>query len=165
MDSKGFPEISNGTINNEWLLEAINLYVGELAALNSSYSNLEDKLKKSKGALSFWFSRPEFCWKVFHHGYDKLGFALVVKAPLWPVSPQIDFRMGEFYICPEYRRSGFGSTFAEILFKSNKGWWEVFQFPKNIRAIKFWRSVISKVTDGEYHEEETPDRVRQYFKS
>lgn len=47
-----------------------------------------------------------------------------------------------------------GNKFERIkdMFDKHKGQWEVLQLPNNVRAQKFWKSVISEYTNGGYKE-------------
>jgi len=52
----------------------------------------------------------------------------------------------------KYRRKGIGTYVAREVFDKHKGQWEVLQLPNNVRAQKFWKSVISDYMDGVYKE-------------
>jgi predicted acetyltransferase len=52
----------------------------------------------------------------------------------------------------KYRRKGIGSYVAKKVFDMHKGQWEVLQLPTNVRAQKFWKTIISEYTNGAYKE-------------
>jgi predicted acetyltransferase len=77
------------------------------------------------------------------------GFALLDKMPL--LEP-VDWNMGEFFVLAKFQGQGVASTVAQKIFKEHLGKWHVAVMPKNIKAVKFWRKIISEVSYGEYKE-------------
>ena len=63
--------------------------------------------------------------------------------------------IAEFFIMKKYRRKGIGKYVAKKIFDMHKALWQVEQLRSNIRAQKFWKSVISEYTKGNF--EETAD--------
>jgi predicted acetyltransferase len=51
--------------------------------------------------------------------------------------------MAEFFIVRKYRGSGVGRVAARILLSRHPGTWEVAVARKNVRALQFWRAIIS----------------------
>ncbi|MCP1103890.1 GNAT family N-acetyltransferase [Serratia nevei] len=64
------------------------------------------------------------------------GFALVRRLDSATVE------MAEFYIKPEWRRTGMGQRAARALFAQHPGGWSLSVSPDNPRGLAFWRSVI-----------------------
>lgn len=60
--------------------------------------------------------------------------------------------MAEFFVMRKYRRKGIGSYAAKETFDRHRGQWEVLQISNNVRAQRFWKSVISEYTGGMYKE-------------
>lgn len=79
------------------------------------------------------------------------GFVLVHNHCLYTSVPNAH-NIDEFFVMKKYRRMGVGRYSVIIVFDLFKGKWEVLQMPNNIRAQKFWRSVISEYTNGNYQE-------------
>jgi len=60
--------------------------------------------------------------------------------------------MAEFFILRKYRHQGIGAQVACYTFDQFPGAWQVGQIGENLSAIAFWRKVISRYTQGNYHE-------------
>jgi predicted acetyltransferase len=58
--------------------------------------------------------------------------------------------MSEFFVLQKYRRNGVGSLAAKAAFDKHRGRWEVTQLINNIPAQKFWKTVITEYTGGNY---------------
>ena len=77
------------------------------------------------------------------------------------VMPEIDFYLNDFFILAKFQNQGLGNRVAIEMFDQLKGRWAVGVIPKNIKALKFWRKIISKATDGNYREVfKTADELR-----
>ncbi len=53
----------------------------------------------------------------------------------------------------------FGAVFA--LFERFRGRWEIFELPRNERAIRFWRRVVGEFSGGRFTETTDAAAVRQ----
>ncbi len=62
--------------------------------------------------------------------------------------------IGEFFAMRKYRRKGVAATAAVQVFDMFPGQWTVRQFPSNVGARGFWRTVIDRYTSGRFTEEE-----------
>jgi predicted acetyltransferase len=80
-----------------------------------------------------------------------IGFALIND---WVLNKQFNakYSIAEFYIKPEYRRSGIGSKIVQELFTRFKGKWEIKQSSTNLIAIDFWRNCIDRFSKSKYEE-------------
>lgn len=58
--------------------------------------------------------------------------------------------IAEFYIAPEEQNKGHGRNLAEFAFAQQSGMWEVCVAANNLIAYRFWKSVISELTDDQY---------------
>ncbi len=58
--------------------------------------------------------------------------------------------ISEFFIMKKFRRFGIGKKIANEIFDLFPGKWEVNQIPGNEISYKFWETVISEYTDGDY---------------
>ncbi|MFS0863088.1 GNAT family N-acetyltransferase [Fredinandcohnia sp. 179-A 10B2 NHS] len=89
----------------------------------------------------------------YHHAYfikveDELaGFVLVQSE-----QGEKPNTINEFFVMRGYEGKGIGKVVAKEIFDRFQGNWLVTQSEKNERAKSFWRSVISKYTDGNYSE-------------
>ena len=79
------------------------------------------------------------------------GFALVCSHCHY-ISGENAHSIAEFFVMLKYRQKGIGRYVANEVFNKHKGQWEVLQLPGNVRAQKFWKSVISEYTNGTYNE-------------
>lgn len=77
------------------------------------------------------------------------GFAIVNKLK---IMPEINHNMGEFYIVSKFQSKGIGEQVAQMIFKKFPGSWSIGAIPENTKAVKFWRKVVDKVSNGKYSE-------------
>jgi predicted acetyltransferase len=64
--------------------------------------------------------------------------------------------IAEFFIMRKYRRQGIGREVARQIFDSFPGWWHVAEMETNMSAQRFWRSVISEYTGGQFEDGREP---------
>jgi predicted acetyltransferase len=79
------------------------------------------------------------------------GFALV-NSHCKDISSSGVYSIAEFFVMLKYRRKCIGRYVAKKVLDMHRGQWEVLQMSKNVRAQKFWKSVISEYTCGAYKE-------------
>lgn len=91
------------------------------------------------------------------------GFAMVVRQG--HATREADFRMAEFYIDRPHRRRGVGRSAVRLILDRFTGRWEISEYTRNPAAVKFWRSVVSTYTRGDFRERSHAGEVRQFFTS
>jgi predicted acetyltransferase len=97
------------------------------------------------------------------------GFAVVEFVALAPssrarrVTSGSDYRLLDFYVEPEVRRLGVGFEAARLLFLRFRGAWEVSALDSDSRAIRFWRSVVTRAIGGGFSEARCLGRWSQHF--
>jgi predicted acetyltransferase len=69
-----------------------------------------------------------------------------------PVLEPVDWNMGEFFILAKFQGKGIANTVAREILQKHLGKWSIAVMPENIKAVKFWRKVISDVSKGDYTE-------------
>lgn len=90
--------------------------------------------------------------------YELAGFVFVNKLE---VMPEVDWNMGEFFIVAKFQNSGLGRRVAKQIFDQFPGEWSVGTIPQNIRALNFWRKIISEYTHGRFQEvEKTSEQLK-----
>lgn len=62
--------------------------------------------------------------------------------------------VSELFVMRKYRRRGVGARAATTLFDRFAAPWEVRELRANVAAIRFWRKVIERYTNGAYTEVE-----------
>lgn len=77
------------------------------------------------------------------------GFVLLDKIKL--LQP-VDWNMGEFFVLAKFQGKGVADSIALQIFRDYPGAWSVSVMPENIKAVKFWRKIISHLTNGNYFE-------------
>lgn len=82
-------------------------------------------------------------------GDELAGFILINQLD---VMPEIDFHLNDFFILAKFQNQGIGKWVAIEMFNQLKGRWAVSVIPENIKAVKFWRKIISEVLHGNYKE-------------
>lgn len=73
--------------------------------------------------------------------------------------------VAEFFIMLKYRRKGVGMRVMSEVFDRHRGDWEISYWKKNIRASKFWKSVVDKYMPDKYqiYEYEDEDDKHEGF--
>jgi predicted acetyltransferase len=79
------------------------------------------------------------------------GFAIVTRHAAY-IGDGETWLMDEFFVVRKYRRRGVGAYVACALFDRFPGRWEVSQWPTNLPAQAFWRTVIGRYTEGRFEE-------------
>ena len=96
-----------------------------------------------------YFENPKK--KAFLIRVDKeiAGFVLLDKEHLLEA---VDWNMGEFFVLAKFQGKGVAYKAAKQIFTDYPGKWSVAVMPENIRALNFWRKVITDVSEGNYTE-------------
>ncbi|HEI6745950.1 TPA: GNAT family N-acetyltransferase [Legionella pneumophila] len=97
---------------------------------------------------------------------DLAGFVLLDKEFLLEA---VDWNMGEFFILKKFQGKGIATYVAHNILKENPGKWSVAVMPENIKAVNFWRKIISTAVMENYTEVfktedelKTPDNPEPY---
>lgn len=146
-----------------WLLDAFCRYLNELIQYDNSYKRIAKWAEENKNGLEKWLLQDELHFMIIKADDAPAGFALVARKPFPYMGPNSDYRMGEFYIGPEYRGRKIGSKAAKKIFRRFPGKWEVTEIPDNHKAIQFWRGVIGDVTCNNYFETLKDGKIYQTF--
>jgi predicted acetyltransferase len=77
------------------------------------------------------------------------GFVLVSKGSVVDASPEV-WDVSEFFVVRGLRRRGVGQAAASAVFRQLGGAWEARVLNRNPGALKFWPSVISDYTRGQF---------------
>ncbi len=89
---------------------------------------------------------------LFRQGDAPAGFALL-RFDIDPATGRESMEMAEFYIRPDFRRSGAGRAAATQLWELFPGRWIVRVLKSNKNAYPFWKTVIAAYTEGRYEEQ------------
>jgi len=105
------------------------------------------------GYTDYWWN-DEDRHPFFIRADNKLaGFVLVKDSAFEYISDDGNaHKINEFFVMKKYRRAGVGSYAATAAFDMYRGRWEVTHLPYNVPAKNFWKSVVSKYTNGNYQE-------------
>ncbi len=95
--------------------------------------------------FDLYWSDPKREVLIYWQAGNAVGFAMIND---WSASGlPTDRSMAEFYIRPEFRREGFGSTMAKKIIERRHGQWEIPVAAGNLAAQSFWRKVVLPVYD------------------
>ena len=72
-----------------------------------------------------------------------VGFNLIAARSRLPNGIQADFAVHEFFVIHAFRGRSVAEQAAIEGFNRHKGKWEVVTYPTHLRAIAFWRRVVS----------------------
>jgi len=146
------------TIKNLW-----SLYQHDVSEFDGAVPNRygifsDDKtttLEQHLDSLNPWWKDPTSLFPYLIVVDDlPAGFNLIANRARLPKEIQADFVVHEFFVLHAYRGSSVAQQAAIEGFDKNKGTWEVVTYPAHLRAIKFWRRVISQYTSMQFSEEE-----------
>lgn len=76
-----------------------------------------------------------------------------------------DHELIEFFIDQDFRQRGIGAEAARLLVARFTGLWQVSQLDTDQVAVRFWRSVITRASGGEFSESHADGRFYQQFRS
>ena len=82
------------------------------------------------------------------------GFNLIAARSRLPAGIQADFVVHEFFVLHAYRGSSAAEHAAVEGFNRHRGTWEVVTYPTHLRAIVFWRRVVSRYRSMRFSEDE-----------
>ncbi|MCB0126829.1 MAG: hypothetical protein KDE58_31435 [Caldilineaceae bacterium] len=82
------------------------------------------------------------------------GFNLIAARSRLPAEIQADFVVHEFFVLHAYRGSSAAERAAVEGFNRHRGEWEVVTYPTHLRAITFWRRVVSRYMSMRFSEDE-----------
>ncbi|MEM7738560.1 MAG: GNAT family N-acetyltransferase, partial [Deinococcota bacterium] len=112
-------------------------------------------LAQHANSLDAWWQDPEslFPYLIVVDGRPA-GFNLIAASSRLPQEIQADFVVHEFFVLHAYRGSSVAERAAIDGFNEHRGAWEVVTYPTHLRAIAFWRRVISQYTSTNFSEAE-----------
>jgi predicted acetyltransferase len=96
-----------------------------------------------------YFENPEEKAFLIRVSGEIAGFVLLDKMHLLEL---IDWNMGEFFVLAKFQGKGIASIVVQEILKEHLGKWSIAVMSENIKAVKFWRKIISKATHGKYRE-------------
>ena len=134
------------------LWEMLQAYIAEL----SVYAGVEpvEGVYRYAPFERYWSEEGRFpFWAMV--GDKRAGFALV-----WHDRGNGVFRMAEFYVAPQFRRTTIGGAFAHRVLRSFPGHWKIRQIARNTGAVAFWRKTLARYG---YTEENFHDRGLERF--
>ena len=119
---------------NQGLLDLWQLYMKDLADFRDSVVQVDGRYRDDR--LRTYLSYEEHWPFLIRSQGEIVGFALVRK------SKPTTYVIGEFYIKPEFRRSGVGSSAVSEILQKFIGNWEIPFQNENSKAAAFWRKTI-----------------------
>lgn len=144
------PEISSALPHEKPILQNLmELYLHDLSEYDQADVNQVGQYEYSYLDL-YWTeaNRHPFIIRVG----DKLAGFVLINCHADPIYKEFRWSVAEFFIMRKYRRIGIGSLVANHIFDMFPGKWQIAQIEGNLPAQKFWRKVISGITNGKYEE-------------
>ena len=146
-----------------WLENVYPLYLHELSEFDAGAYVLDENGRFEPDYLPYWLREASGRVLVLEENRRYQGFALVGTASFPYKSPDVDHRLSEFFVTRSVRGTGWAETAARVVFDHLPGTWEVAELPANQRAVRFWRRIIHRYTNGGYTETVEPAEIRQVF--
>lgn len=153
--------------DREWIQSVYGEYLESLADLNTGlFSVLGAANPHQDEIFANWFSNDQSHPLVILNGRDSVGFALVTRPRIAPAGEKTaNYRMSEFFVRNQHRRTGIGRDAATLIFDRFAGEWEIVEYMRHAGSVAFWRNVITRYSAGHYTERSQNGEVRQRFRS
>jgi predicted acetyltransferase len=150
--------------DRKWIEAVYRDYLDDLGLLNTGiFPSLGEIGHREPDQLERWFMDTSTTLLTIVEEGQPAGFALVARDTR--ASREADYRMAEFFIARPHRRRGVGRSAVGLILRRFAGRWEIVEYSRNPNAVKFWRSVVSAFTHGDFRERNANGEVRQYFTS
>jgi predicted acetyltransferase len=154
----------SNTPDRQWIEGVYRDYLDDLGLLNTGiFPALGEVGHREPDQLQRWFMDASTTLLTILDDGQPAGFALVARDAR--ASRESDFRMAEFFVAKPHRRRGVGRSAVRLILNRFAGRWEIVEYSRNPNAVKFWRSVVSGYTRGDFRERNANGEVRQYFTS
>ena len=153
--------------DRQWIAGVYREYLGDLSAGNTGlFPALTETGYRDDDILDVWFRDERATPLVILHGGIPAGFALVERSlPRAGVNEPQNYRLSEFFVRQPFRLRGVGREAAQLIFTRFSGRWLVVEQARNDGAVKFWRRVITRYTNGRFQERLGGGEVRHSFDS
>ncbi len=137
----------------------MQLYTYELSKYSDDTAIIQlnnDGLYKFKYFDLFWKEDTRHPF-ILYYGDKLAGFVLV------RFNEECMYEISEFFVLPEFRRSGAGTYMANEMFKMFKCKWEIRTLLKNKNAQGFWRNTVNEFSKGKFEEKYIRNNSRYAF--
>jgi len=148
--------------DRSWIAKVFRDYIDDLDPMSTGiFPVLGEVGHREPDQMARWFSDPNAFPLVIAQAQQPVGFAMVARAH----GPGTAYRMGEFFIARGYRGLGLGRGAVQLILDRFAGRWEITEYQRNPIAVKFWRQVVTRYTEGRFEERVFNGEVRQTFES
>jgi predicted acetyltransferase len=160
-------DVKTSKQDRQWIQGVYGEYLDSLADLNTGlFSVLGTGSQHQDEIFANWFSNDQTHPLLILKGTDSVGFALVTR-PRIPKAGEAaaDYRMSEFFVRKQHRRTGIGRDAATLIFDRFAGDWEIVEYMRHPGSIAFWRHVVTRYSKGHFTERSKNGEVQQRFAS
>jgi len=161
-----------------WIQSVYRDYLLDLApAATGLYPMLPDIAQREPDQWTSFFADSAARALTLCYDEQPVGFAKIsvhaapAGSPARRASPAAatagagDYSMAEFFVARSWRRRGIGAQAVRLILDRFEGQWLITEHLRNEAAVKFWRQVVSRYTDGRYQERIVNGEVQQRFES
>lgn len=154
-----------------WIEGVYREYLDDLAPLNTGiFPALGEVGHREPDQVAHWFADPQAHPFVITQATERVGFALVVRGSSSTSATAsaiagASYRMAEFFVSRPNRGRGVGQGAARLILDRFAGRWEIVEYVRNPDAVRFWRRVVTRYTQGRFQERVVNGEVRQVFES
>lgn len=128
-------------------------YVYELAGFGKWPCSSDGVYTYNPSLLNPYWQRQDHWPYLIYHCDELAGFCLLRRYPLNQERYDID----QFFIISRFKGSGIGKAAFKLAVSKYPGAWQTRVMLENLPALKFWRSVINSLTEGEFKEQIATD--------
>jgi predicted acetyltransferase len=160
-------DVKHSKQDRRWIQSIYGEYIESLADLNTGlFSVLGANNPHQDEIFANWFSNDQSHPLLILKGTDSVGFALVTRPRIAMAGEKAaDYRMSEFFVRMQYRRSGIGRDAATLIFDRFAGDWEIVEYMRHPGSVAFWRDVVTRYSAGRFTERSRNGEVQQRFAS
>jgi predicted acetyltransferase len=152
----------NSRADRSWIAKVFRDYIDDLDPMSTGiFPVLGEVGHREPDQVARWFGDPNAFPLVIAQSRLPVGFAMVARVP----GTTTEYRMGEFFIDRAHRNLGLGRGAVQLILDRFAGRWEIIEYQRNPRAVKFWRRVVAGYTGGRFEERVLNGEVRQTFES
>ncbi len=148
--------------DRRWIESVYREYLDDLGLLNTGiFPAMGEIGHREPDQLRSWFVDGTVTPMTILDEGQPAGFALVARDGRQ--ARQCDFRMAEFFVSRPFRRRGVGRSAVRLILDRFAGRWEIVEYARNPDAVKFWRSVVTAYTRGDFKERNANGEIHQFF--
>jgi predicted acetyltransferase len=161
-------DVRSSKKDRQWIESVYGEYLDSLADLNTGLFSVikGDSNPHEEEIFANWFVSDSSHPLLILKGAEPVGFALVTRRRVsGGAGAGQNFRLSEFFIRKQHRRTGIGRHAATLIFDRFAGDWEIIEYQRHPGSVAFWRRVLTGYCPGRFTERSQNGEVQHRFRS